>query len=308
MKSNIPTFNLLLLHPRYWLTWFGLFVLFLISKLPISWQDRMAARAGMLLMKHNSKRYQIVEKNMSLSFPGMSTDELNTNIAGYFQLLTISLMHYGLFWWSSDRRIDQMIDTQGFELVKQSRDKGKNVIILLSHCSGLEFAVYAICRDFLSAGTYKSFPNPVIDRLIYRARVRDTGLQAFDRDEGFRPVIKNAKQGRVIIYLADEDLGADNSEFVDFFGIQKATIPVLGRLAKACNADVLPAMACYDRQMNKYTIKLFEADSDFPCGDQLADTQAMNRMIEQTVNYCPLQYFWAMKIFKTRPEGEKGFY
>ena len=34
----------------------------------------------------------------------------------------------------------------------------------------------------------------------------------------------------------------------------------------------------------------------------------MNEVIEQRVLEAPDEYFWAHKRFKTRPEGETGFY
>jgi len=39
-------FRLLLLHPRYWLTWFGLVCFFIITLLPMSFVDRMGCRLG----------------------------------------------------------------------------------------------------------------------------------------------------------------------------------------------------------------------------------------------------------------------
>lgn len=308
MSQINSQFSLSLLHPRHWLTWCGLGLFYLLSRLPLVLQDKMAARAGIFLMRRNRKRYRVVEKNLRTCFPDKQDDEIERLISAHFELIAISLMHYGLFWWSAAKRLENMLDRQSFELIEQSRARGKNVIVLLSHCTGLEFAVYAISHSFKSAGPYKHFPNPVIDWLIYKARVSNTGGSAFAREDGLRPVIRYARQGQVIVYLADEDLGAEACEFADFFGVQKATIPVLGRLAKSCQADVLPAIACYDRERRKYVVKIFEAEKDYPAADQAADTLTMNKMIEKTILYCPQQYFWTMKFFKTRPPGEDSFY
>ena len=42
--------------------------------------------------------------------------------------------------------------------------------------------------------------------------------------------------------------------------------------------------------------------------DDLSDTKAMNASVEQAVNYCPTQYMWTLRLFKTRPEGESSVY
>lgn len=308
MPTTAQRFEIRLLHPRFWMTWLGLLFFFLLTRLPIRLLDRIAARLGRILMRRNRKRYAVVEKNISLCFPDLTAEQLAAQVQEHFEMVAISLMHYGLFWWSGEKRLEAMIQREGFEQVEASRDAGRNTIVLLSHCTGLEFAVFAVSRSWLSAGPYKPLPNPVIDWLVQRVRERVPDSVLFTRDDGLRPLIRFAREGKVIVYLADEDLGAEASEFAAFFGVQKATIPLLGRLAKACQADVFPAIACYDRESCRYRIKLFAPSEDFPSGEKAVDTLAMNRMIEKTVLACPAQYFWTMKFFKTRPAGEDGFY
>jgi len=296
-----------LLSPKYWLSWFGLGLFYIISLLPIGFLDFLGVHLGRLLAKINHKRYEIVRTNLSLCFPDKNTVEIDSMVNSHFEFLMRSLMHYGIIWWGSKQRLQSYFDLQGFEQVKQIQDAGNNVIILLSHCTGLEFAVSAITQNFESSGPYKPLKNPVIDWMILRARQR-FGCLTFTREEGLRPIVKQARKGRVTIYLADEDLGPENSVFAPFFNVQKATIPVLGRLADLAKARVLPAFSCYDPLTKKYRITLFSETDRFPTMDQQVDTELMNKMIEKTVQSCPTQYFWTLKFFKTRPDKQKKFY
>ena len=300
-------FSTALLHPRYWLTWLGIGGFYLISLLPMSMLDKIGSVLGRYLMKKNRKRYDVVKTNLSLSFPDLSQVELENMVARHFEYLMQSMMHYGKSWWASDKRLLGLMQFEGFERIEQLQQEGQNVIVLLSHCTGLEFAVAAITSRFPSSGPYKPFKNDVVDYLIAKARQR-FDCRTFTREDGFRPIISDARQGRVIIYLADEDLGPDVSVFAPFFGVQKATIPVLGRLAKSCRAKVLPAISCYDQELRQYRVSLLQEIPGFPCGDELTDTVTMNEMIEKTVSKCPAQYLWILKFFKTRPDGQQGFY
>jgi len=300
-------FSRALLHPRYWLTWLGIGLFYLITLLPLPVIDKIGAILGRLLMRKNRKRYAIVKTNLSLCFSNKNESELEVMVARHFEFLMQSMMHYGLTWWASASKLQRLLQLEGFEKVNQLQQQGHNVIILLSHCTGLEFAVSAITRAFASSGPYKPFKNPVVDYLIARARQR-FGCRTFTREEGLRPIISDARQGRVIIYLADEDLGPGVSVFAPFFGVQKATIPVLGRLAKSCKAKVLPAISCYDQAAHRYRISLLDGLADYPQGDELVDAAGMNQMIEKTIESCPLQYLWILKFFKTRPEGETPLY
>jgi lauroyl-KDO2-lipid IV(A) myristoyltransferase len=130
----------------------------------------------------------------------------------------------------------------------------------------------------------------------------------FTRQEGLRPLVKMAREGRALVYLADEDLGPEVSVFADFFGVSKATIPVLGRMARACNAVVLTCISCYDEHRRKYVVKVFPALENFPQGDDEIDARSMNQSIETAVLECVPQYFWTMKWFRTRPPGEEDVY
>jgi lauroyl-KDO2-lipid IV(A) myristoyltransferase len=121
-------------------------------------------------------------------------------------------------------------------------------------------------------------------------------------------LIRETRAGKVLIYLADEDLGLASSIFAPFFGVPKASIPVLGRMTKACNAVVLPCVSCYDPKLRKYRVKMLPAIEDFPTGDDSIDAAAMNRAIEKTVLECPTQYLWTFRYFQTRPEGEAPVY
>ena len=90
--------------------------------------------------------------------------------------------------------------------------------------------------------------------------------------------------------------------------MQKATIPVLGRLAKACNAVVLPCVSCYQPENQRYSVKLLPRIEELPSGDDETDCIIMNKAIEGAVEYCPKQYLWTLRYFQTRPPGEASLY
>jgi len=112
----------------------------------------------------------------------------------------------------------------------------------------------------------------------------------------------------MLFYFSDEVLGRERSFFAPLFGHAKATIPVLGRLAKSCHAEVLPLMGCYDYKKHQYQVRVLPALENFPQGDDLMDATLMNQSIETLVRLCPAEYFWTFKFFNTRPEGEAKIY
>jgi len=304
-------FRLQLLHPRYWLTWLGLAVFFIFTLLPISFIDRAGCRLGNIAASKNKKRFNIVKTNLSLCFPDKNNAEIERLVVKHFQAQFRSLLHYSILWWRPVSVVRKKIQTTGFEQIDYYQQQGKKIIVLLTHNVGLDFAAASIAMEYKANAPYKKMRNPVIDWLIANGRMRFGkyyGSKLFTREDGLKPLIRETRAGKILVYLADEDLGEKNSIFVPFFGVQKATIPLLGRLAKLCDAVVLPCVGCYEPENRRYAVKLLPKIEGMPSGDDEQDSLSMNKAIEQAIEQCPIQYLWTLRYFQTRPEGEASVY
>lgn len=300
-----------LLAPSNWLTWFGLLLFFLFTLLPLPVVDSMGEKLGRFVARRNRKRFKIVCRNLEVYKPGASSADIEAMAMQHFAMQFRGLLHYFMIWWRPNAYLDKHLVSQGYDKLLAARQQGRNMVLLLSHSVGLEFAVAAITRDLPSTGIYKKMPNPVIEWLIVRGRRRfanQFGSRIFNRDDGLRPVLRELKDGKALIYLADEDLGEDRSVFAPLFGMQKATIPLLGRLARLGKADVFPCICCYDKDHRRYVFKVLDAIEGLGGKDELADSTLMNQAIERSIEECPLQYLWTLRYFHTRPDGGKSIY
>lgn len=62
-------FQLSLLHPRYWLTWFGLALLFLLVQLPYPLLNRLGVWMGRTSMRFLKRRVTITVATSSCASP-----------------------------------------------------------------------------------------------------------------------------------------------------------------------------------------------------------------------------------------------
>ncbi|MCK5001405.1 MAG: lipid A biosynthesis acyltransferase [Gammaproteobacteria bacterium] len=306
IQSNIPAFGLSLLRPRYWLTWLGLIFLFILAWLPQFVTSFLSRVLGVYGAAKNKKRYHIARVNLKLCYPNKDEKEIDAMLQAHFIEQVRAMLYYARLWFYPEFMLRRMILVEGFEQIEQCLKQDRNIIILLSHSVGLDVAIASISMRYGANGPYKSMRNPVFDWLLANRRVRYGGT-IFPREDGLRPIIRATRTGDPLVYLADEDLGSDRSIFVPLFGVQKATIPVLGRLTKSCKATVLPCICCYDRQLKKYKTTLLPPVENMT-GDDMGDALAMNQAIEKTIAVCPSQYFWSFRLFQTRPPGEKSLY
>ena len=285
----VPAFSTSLLTPKYWLIWIGLFLFYCLSWIPAKLLDLFADKLGDFVARKNKKRFHIAKTNLSLCFPDKSDAEINEMVYAHFRAQARAYIQYGSLWWHPASRLKKGIDVVGLEQVEAVRARGENAIILLCHSVSLDVAVAAISIRIKICGPYKPITNPLLNWLITNRRTRFGGI-IFTREDGFRPLIKAMRNDRVLIYLADEDLGAIRCLFAPFYGLKKATVPVLGRLAKATHSKVFTCISCYDSERSRYVVKVLPRIHALKGDDDPADTQTMNAAIEEAVNQCPAQY------------------
>jgi len=102
-----------LLHPRYWFTWFGLAVLWLLVQLPYPLLIRLGANAGRLSRHFLKRRERITRRNIELCFPHINEADKEVMIAGNFESLGMALAETGIAWFWSDARVRRLFQVSG---------------------------------------------------------------------------------------------------------------------------------------------------------------------------------------------------
>lgn len=296
-----------LLHPRYWLSWVGLMLMRLLSllPLPILWVLG-SALGGLLYFLHASRRH-IVLRNIEACFPHLDHAAQRNMARQHFQCVGQAALSTGIAWWGSRRRLERLVRCRDRYHYDQALAQGRPVILLSAHFVGMEVGGMYLSRERPMVDMYRRANNKLFDAVFKHGRVRFGGT-VVERSEGLKPIIKLLRNGVVFIYLLDQDPGRHNTVFVPFFGVPAATLTALGRLTRITNAIVVP---CFMRQLPRgrgYEVIFKPALDNFPTADDTTNALRMNQEIEKGVLEMPEQYFWVHKRFKTRPEGEEGFY
>ncbi|QID16613.1 lipid A biosynthesis acyltransferase [Nitrogeniibacter mangrovi] len=283
-------------------------LLWLLHWLPLSVLSRIGEGFGLLLYALVGRRRRIVKTNLSNCFPDLDEDGLHRLTRAHFRMLGRSFLERGLQWWAPRERLERLVHLHGAEHVRRLLDEGTPVILMVPHFVGLDMGGLAISMHFDVVNIYARQSNKVIDRWLYHGRSRFGHQILLPRDESIRSVVREMKAGRPFFYLPDMDHGRKDSVFVPFFGIQAATITGLPRFARMAKAKVVPVSSRFLPGGQGYEITLGEPWADYPSGDLEADVACMNARIEAMVRPMPEQYYWVHRRFKTRPEGERGFY
>jgi lauroyl-KDO2-lipid IV(A) myristoyltransferase len=305
--SHQPVFQRRFLRPRYWPIWFVMLLSVALAFLPGRLRAALGDGVGWLLCRIDSRTGRIARKNLSLCYPQMTDEERDRLLQKQFRIAAHILLGYGQLLVRSPRHLRKQFDIQGLENVEQAVAAGKNVILLSPHFLAIEYAGQCLSHQYAMVTMVRLHSNPLMDWIVTRFRTRYGG-EVYSHEASLLSLVKATRGGRWFMYFPDEDKGAENSIFIPFCGVPKATMPLLGRLVESCRATVIPTLVFYSPARRRFSIEFLEPLQNFPVGDNAQDALRMNRVIEDLVSRDPAQYLWTAKIFRTRPPGEPGFY
>ncbi len=284
------------------------YILKLLSRLPLWALHTLAQILGMVAYYAVSPRRKVGEINLAKCFPELPNSERTRLLKQHFQHMAMLILEYGKYWYAPADELKNMVHYQDKQILDHALARGDKVILLYPHFTAFEAAVYALNQDVPLISVYSHQKNKVLDEQILRGRHRYNRVFLVGRTEGLRAIIKKIKsEDAPFLYLPDQDFGAKESIFVDFMGVNTATITGLSRIAKMTDAKVIPLIPTRlpDGTVN---LRFYPEWQNFPSDDPVADTQRMNDFIAERVREQPEQYYWLHKRFKTRPEGEVSFY
>lgn len=292
------------------MTRIGIVILWLLHWLPLPLLAPLGRGLGRLLYWLIPKRRRITQINLRLCFPNMSEAERAALGREHFALLGRSLLERGILWWASAERLRRISRVEGLAQMSPNGERRTQgpTILLVPHFVGLDICGTTLAMYMDSVSMYSRQKNAAIDALLYHGRTRFGDQHLLTRQDGIRGTIKGVRECRVFFYLPDMDYGPSDAIFVPFFGVPAATITALTRLCKLTGATVHSGITEILPGGQGYVTRVGPAWEHFPTGDTEADTRRMNAFIEAEVLKKPAQYYWVHKRFKTRPEGETGFY
>jgi KDO2-lipid IV(A) lauroyltransferase len=278
-------------------------LLWLLHWLPLPALAALGNGLGLLLYAALVQRRRVVDVNLRLCFPDLSSADRRGLARRHFRSLGRSVLERGLLWWAPRERLQRLIRLEGEDTVRALLAGGRPVILLTPHFVGLDMGGSRIAQSFDCVNIYAPQRNKVIDRWLYYGRTRFGDQLLLPRNESPRATVKAMKAGRAFYYLPDMDQRGRNSVFAPFFGVPASTITGLSRFAKMAGAAVVP---CVTRMLPGglgYRVEVGTPWSDFPTDDVEADVVRMNAEIEKFVLTMPEQYYWVHKRFKTCPPG-----
>ena len=300
-------FNKQLLHPRNWLTWFGLGILWLIVQLPYPLLHFIGTSAGRLSRRFLKRREHIARRNIELCFPDMSPAARETLIDQNFMSLGMGLIETGMAWFWPTHRVARWTETSGVNEVVELLEEKQGILLIGIHFLTLEMGARMYGMFTPGIGVYRPNDNPLIDWLQTWGRLRSNKTM-LDR-KNLKGMVRALKEGEILWYAPDHDYGPASSVFAPLFAVeQAATTTGTWMLAKMSKACIVPFVPRRKPDGKGYELIILPPECSPPLDDAETTAAWMNKIVEQCIMMAPEQYMWLHRRFKTRPEGMPSRY
>ncbi|WP_293443926.1 lysophospholipid acyltransferase family protein [Persephonella sp.] len=250
-------------------------------------------------------RKDVIMKNLDIAFPEKSKEWKNRIGKKSLQNIGRTLSEFPKIpQYVENRQINKIFVVEKGEDIL--REKGSKIIIT-AHIGNWEVGGAGLVSRYgdLVSLAYR-MKNKKLNDLINSIR-RASGLKIIFHDQPLKDFVKALKEGKRVVFLADQNALRHRGVFVDFFGLPASTVVFPAKLAYRYNVPVVFAYQYFD-----YKEKIYRADikkiSWEPSKDKEESiknlVQIYTKEIENAAKKYPDQYFWVHKRWKTRPEGE----
>lgn len=304
MRSS---FKLAFLHPRHWVTWAGLGLLWLLVQLPYPVLSHLGETIGKFSRRFLKRRERIARRNLELCFPDMTEAMRDAMIEKNFMSLGMGLFETGMAWFWPDRRVRRWFDVEGYQNLVQAQASHKGVMVVGVHFMSLELGgrVMGLCQPMMA--TYRPHNNPLMEWVQTRGRMR-SNKSMIDR-RNLKGLVSELKKGEAVWFAPDQDYGRKGSTFAPFFSVPNAATTngtyVLSRLS---GASMLTVTMVRKADRSGYQLYIGKALEDYPVKNEEEAARYINQVIEREILRAPEQYLWIHRRFKTRPIGEASLY
>ena len=277
-----------------------------IVRLPRKTQYGLGRTLGKLLYKYAKRRRHITEVNIRLCFPELSKTQQQLLVKKTIEENAIGFIETAVSWFREPAYAQKYLTINGLEHLEAAKNKGKGVLLVGAHYTTLDLGALLASSVTKIDAMYRPHENSFFNKVMKSSREKFC-QQVIDRNN-MRGVIKSIKDGHVFWYAPDQDYGREVSVFAPFFGINAATVKFTAKISKICECPVIIFSHHRKNDDSGYLVTFSKALENYPSGDDVKDATMVNSKIEKEVRKYPEQYMWVHRRFKTRPEGEAGYY
>jgi heptosyltransferase-2 len=270
-----------------------------VGALPLPFLFAFGEFLGVCAWTFSGKYRRLATRNLEIAFANeKSPRELRRLVRRHFRRLGANLLCSAKLTQMPPEKILERVEVENIESMAREFRAGVPVVLILSHLGTWEVFAQLMPKfvGFVrNASVYQGLGNRFIDEHVRRTRSQ-TGLELFDRHDGFEPVIELLRSGGGVGVLSDQHAG-DHGVWTPFFGRLASTSPLPALLAKRTRAALIAA-GVYTTGRARWRM-VFTERFDQSGASVAVLTSKINEVIEQQIRRAPEDWFWVHNRWKT---------
>jgi len=269
------------------------------AALPLPFLFGFGELLGVCAWAFSGKYRRLAMSNLGIAFANeKSPHELRQLVRRHFRRLGANLLCSAKLVQMPPEKILERVEVENIDSMAREFRAGVPVVLVLSHLGTWEVFAQLMPKfvGFVrNSSVYQGLGNRFIDNHVRRTRSQ-TGLELFDRHDGFEPVIELLRSGGGVGVLSDQHAG-DHGVWTPFFGRLASTSPLPALLAKRTRAALIAA-GVYTTGRARWRMVFTERFDETGASVGLL-TSKINRAIEQQIRHAPEDWFWVHNRWKT---------
>jgi KDO2-lipid IV(A) lauroyltransferase len=275
---------------------FIIFILRLLSKLPLRAIHGLGIGLGWLAVLSHVKHMRLIKQNLTSSqlckTERAFKETLRKNIGetgkAFLETFAIWFKDYGTI-----KKLYQ--DCSGWTHVEKALKNKRGIIFLTPHLGCFEITSLYYGQFHPITVLFRPPRQSWLMPLIYEGRQRGQVSLAPANQQGVKQLLQALKRGEAIGILPDQAPHEGEGEWAPFFERPAYTMTLASKLAAKSGAQVL--MAFGERLSNGrgYHIHIWPVEQG-----GINTPELLNQEIEKAIAQCPSQYMWVYDRYKVR--------
>ena len=284
-----------------------LWLLRLVSLLPLSIARIKGAWFGRLLTVIGAQPRRIARINLSLCYPHLSDDEIKQICDKRMCHLAQAVLETPKVWRKGNPWISKkVVAVKGLDLFEQAIADDRGTILVIPHQGNWE--VLGLWAGEKKAMTSLYDPPRMIEleTWIKTSREQSGATLVPTNVRGVAALIKALKRGEITGILPDQQPPPESGEFVPLLGVEVRTMTLIHKLLQRSGSQALMCTAL--RVPGGWELHFVAPAQDIYSTDEVTSLLALNKGVEDIIALAPEQYQWEYKRFRERPKGVGSIY
>jgi len=188
----------------------------------------------------------------------------------------------------------------GSELITDALEEGRGVVVLAPHLGNWEILGLHLGVLGQVVSLYEPVKLEMLSSLIVRARQRSGALLVPTTKRGLASLVKSVRAGHIAGILPDQvPTEGSSGENAEFMGNSCFTGTLSSNIIRRTGA--LAVFGFAQRISGGFQIRYLPVSDKIYSEDISESLAALNAGVEKCISYCPEQYQWEYKRFRTHP-------